>query len=273
MSSPFDPDAPEDRKRPGGTYVSKADLKWLLIAVPLVAIGFFPIYQNMVNDGKKKICSTNIQLIGKAIQAYAVANEDRFPPIYMAGDLGNPALHGPTGVPINWMTNVEPYLNKRGDTICPAATKEENSQFYSPERKGPRELSYGMYFPLEARPIYQLSNPSTLILITETSSDGANGTYNPQRLEKSGGGVLRDDGFLIGFDNEEGNFGPSASTKHVTRLAFSNTKDGNFDNPASRGRHGTNHVIFADGSGGSLTPGDARVRMLNDEPTGRWRAR
>lgn len=272
MSSQYDPDSPDGSRPPSTGYVTKTDIKWVAIALPAIAIIFWPIWSKWMEDGKKKVCGTNIQLIGKALLAYAELNDQRFPPVYETGEGDSPLLVD--GAPVNWMTLVEPHLSKRGKTVCPSAKQEEHSLYYSVAAKKGMPLSYGLYFPLETAPIYQLKDPDRLILLTESASNGANSTYNPVPLTKADGTPLKDDGFMIGFDNPDGNFEfKKGQTKFITRLAFSNTKEGNFDSEKASARHATgNHAIFADGSRGVLHPSDAPVKFLDEETlTGRWR--
>lgn len=272
MSSQYDPDNPEGSRPPAASYVTKNDIKWVAIVLVFGTILFWPLWSKWMEDGKKKVCSTNIQLIGKALLSYAELNDNRFPPIYESGDNESPSLID--GVPINWMTLVEPHLSKRGGTVCPSAKPEEHSYFYSVATKKGRALSYGLYFPIAAAPTYQLKDPDRLILLTETTTNGANNTYNPTRLTYSDGSVLKDDGFMIGYDNKDGNFDfKRGETKFVTRLAFGGTANGVFDSEKATARHAAgNHVIFADGSMGFLQPTDAPVKFLDDQTiTGRWR--
>lgn len=273
MSSAYDPDAPEGSKPRGSGYVSKRDIIIVLTVLPIIAVALTPLYLKMREDGERKICSTNIQAVAKAIQSYVALNDDRFPPIYEEGDNGSPSLIA--GVPLNWMSLVESGMSKRAQTTCPSSKPEENSRYFSPELKGPRQLSYGMYFPVSAVPLYQLSQPGKLIMLTETITGGASGSYNPVPFTYSDGSTLKDDGFMIGFDNKpDGNFEWSTSTKAVTRLAFPGTADGDFRKPGLEGRHhGENHVVYADGSGGTLTPGEAPVKLLGEDLTGTWRTK
>lgn len=131
----------------------------------------------------------------------------------------------------------------------------EQLLLFGRSQKG-KPLSYGLYFMLATAPIYQLKDPDRLILLTESASNGANNTYNPERLKYSDGSALKDDGFILGYDNPDGNFDfKKGATKFITRLAFGNTKDGVFSSDKVTTRHSAgNHVIFADGSMGILTP-------------------
>lgn len=70
MSSQYDPDNPEGSRPPAASYVTKNDIKWA--AIVLVALGLLLLsWSKWMEDGRKKVCSTNIQLIGKALLSYA----------------------------------------------------------------------------------------------------------------------------------------------------------------------------------------------------------
>jgi hypothetical protein len=273
VSLNYDPSAPDGDKPRGSGYVTRKDLMWVLLALPVIGLALTPLYLKMKADGEKKMCSYNVQGIAKAIQSYSALNDERLPPIYEEGENGNPTIL--KGAPINWMTVIETYLGPRTKTVCPSSKPEENSMYYSVKAKGPMPLSYGMFFPVAALPLYQISQPETMVLLTETITGGARDSYNPVPFTYSDGKVLRDDGFIIGFDNRpDGNFEHSTNSKSVTRLAFPNTKDGDFLKSGLEGRHNTgNHVIFANGGGGYLQASDAKVKMLGEDVTGRWRTR
>ena len=267
----YDPDAPEGSKpRGGGGYVTKKDFRLVILIFPIVLIALYPVYLNLKRDSDKKICGVNIQAIGKAIQSYTFDNDDRFPPVYAESPEGGPLMQA--GAAVNWLTLIEPGMTARAKTFCPSAAREENSLFYSSIAGGPREASYGLFFPTEGMATYQLRDPKSLILVTETANNGAQDTYNPRPILDGEDRPVGQDGFMIGFDNPDGNFEADDTTQFVTRLAFRNSAGG-YVRRGIEGRHSVgNHVVYADGSGGAMTSAEARATSAGSLLP-RWRVR
>lgn len=269
--SQYDPDAPEGAKPRGDSYVSRKDIKWIVLIVVVLGIVFYPVYDLMRKDSEKKQCGSNIQQIAKAITQYAALNDDRFPPLYDEVEPGLPRLVD--GHPYIWASLVGTYMSSRAGFGCPAATPEEHCRFHSNESKQPVMLAYGMFLAAAARPDYQIPAKETLVLLAETNNHGAGSSYNPVPFQYEDGSILKDDGFVVGFDNKpNGNYDTSVATRFVTRLAFRNTSGGDFSNSKVVPRHSNGiHVIYADGHQGYLTPGEAMVTMQGERSIGAWR--
>jgi hypothetical protein len=110
-----------------------------------------------------------------------------------------------------------------------------------------------------------ISNPASKILLAETVRNGVLGTLDPLPLQvpvdpanpSAGMRTIQDDGFVIGFDNDQ-NY-PNGATKFATRLAFPDSKSGelNADTPT---RH-PDGIHFLTVDGGLLTRGAATARV------------
>lgn len=264
--SRYDPDAPEGAKPVTSQYVSLKDIRVILVLLPILGLIVYPVYKRMKMDGERKLCSTNLQQVSKALLVYAAQHDERFPPVYAEAEPGVPALQG--GFPVTWISAVKPFMVQRATFLCPSAHHTENTWVYSSDESGKTESSFGMSLGMSAQPSLLLNAPSTTALLTETSNHGAMNSYNPLEFPSPEGGMLQNDGFLVGYDNPGGNREPGLGARFMTRLAFHDFLDD------ARPRHtGGNHVIFADGHLGRLTAADTSVSLLNDEPQGYWRAK
>jgi len=266
MSQQYDADAPEGSNELGSQYVSKKDIIWIFAAIVVIAIIMAIVGPSMKKRADESNCKSYMNAIASAISQYAVMN-DGFPPLYAVGENGSPALVD--GKPIVW-ASVIPPLPRGSKFFCPASKHEEHvrvngksietSMFQKDEKiLSHIDLSYGMFSALSGRKVSDVANDDQTILIAETANHGALDTYNPLPFTLEDQTPVPFDGFAIGFNNSNGL--PDADSKFVTRLAFPNTKDGNFDREVTDARHGKNvFAIYVDGHIGRLTPSDMRMK-------------
>jgi len=248
-------------------YMTRKDLKVILIAFPILVAILMPIYCGMKRDADLHICTSNFGAISKAIGQYSASWDERFPPAYaMEGD-ALPLLDS-RDRPSTWATLVSQYLNVRASFLCPSATQEEvvTAQHWS-ESERSVAMAYGLYAPLGGFPVATVYQPSQTALISETSDRGSLETYDPAKFVSAAGKVLPD-GFLIAWDNSNSEF--SKTTKSVTRLAFYKTSDGKFSENGQTRHDGGINFLFCDGHVEMLKPEAALVRHLGQDLTGLW---
>lgn len=226
-NSAYDVDAPEGAKSPGAQYMSRKDVKWILLATALIVIGLIPVYISMRDKAYVTTCKKNLGQIGQALQLYADQHDDRLPPAYEVGAGGEPAS-GPDGYPYTWISDIQPLLNPRASFVCPSADHTEYAYSASPTGGSPIPSTYGLYTAYSSSGTKDIEGGDSIVLVAETANAGAMETYNPNPF----GG--KQDGFLIGWDN--GNDAPNEATVAMTRLAFRKTSKGNFTQ--ADGRHG-----------------------------------
>lgn len=266
MSGQYDADAPEGDKSRGNQYVGRKDLRWFIVLLIFFIAISIPLYKTMKVQSDEAGCTRNMKSISAAIQQYAVENDQRFPPIFERGENGAPFLLD--GKPITWAGLMT--LSSGTTFKCPASHDHESvrvngssfeATMWSPKAKKLDyiELTYGMLAALNVRAVTDVANDDQTVLISETSNHGANDVYNPKPFTLVNGDPVPFDAFSIGYDNNE--FIADESTKYVTRLAFANSADGNFNKNSVKGRHkeGTLKVIFADGHLGRFGPDRAAV--------------
>ncbi len=244
----YDPNAVEDT--PKSSLVTRKDFKRTAVVVVILALLFFPIYKKMMDDRDKHLCKRNLGDISQAMLVYAASNSDRYPPIYNQKADGTAELSD--GKAYSWISNLSLYAKEPLSVFkCPACSDDETTQNEGVSGKS-LEGSYGMFGALSARPLSDVANLQTAVVVSETSNLGAQKSYDPHPLAGM-------DGFVIGFDKT--NFLPSESrgllgdSVKVTRLAFRETDAGIVGEKGSDGkfherlgRHqGGNHFIFADG--------------------------
>lgn len=232
-NSAYDVDAPEGAKSPGAQYMSRKDVKWILLATGVIFVGLIPVYISMRDKAYATTCKKNLSRIGEALQLYADTHDDRLPPLYEEGANGEPAI-GPDGYPYTWISDIQPLMNARASFVCPSADSSEYAFSASPTGGEPIPSTYGMYSAYSSSPTKDVEGGDIIVLVAETANAGALGSFNPKPL--SG----KQDGFLIGWDNS--NQAPDEATTLMTRLAFKNTAKGNFTQ--ADGRHGfISHAI------------------------------
>jgi hypothetical protein len=253
--------------------MSLKDVRVIAIILVLLAFILTPVFKKMEYDGKVKMCKGNIEHVAKAVLLYADQNDQRFPPAFAEDGPGIPKLE--RGYPTTWVTVVDRYMSDKGDFGCPIADTTELCSNAASVQDGPTLRSaFGLTVGMATQPADLLTAPSTTVFLTESSNRGAKGTYDPVTFQTIQGGPLKDDGFLVGYDNPGGNSEPDTTTKFMTRLAFYDSNDYNFNSEKVRPRHeGGLFMIFADGHLGKLDQAEAQVTLLHDEPQGYWRSK
>ncbi len=266
----YDPDEPEGAGR-GSSYLSPKDLKWILLTLAVLSVIFWPVFQHMRKQSEKARCLQNVKAVFDAALLYMQYNDEHLPPVYAVGQDGTPLLTN--GLPNTWATLLQPNMTARASFRCPSAKDDEVVRVEHPDSsKKVIELTYGMYVAMDTMYYPQLENPNGTVLFAETSNMGAGGTYDPSPFKLRDGTVVPFDGFLIGYD--DGNREHSENSKTVTRLAFGNTANGEFNGDRALPRHDTYiHVLFASGRAGRLEPSAARLQHLTPELTGYWSTR
>lgn len=265
-ADPYDPQAPEDQSPGRSAYFTRKEIRTLGIVLLVVFLLLLPVYNLLKRRSEKSICSRNMGKIAQAIGFYAVDNDDRYPPLYSTvagGSAPGPGENSPW--PSTWGGSVARYM-QRGSLVCPSAQPTEIVETAHPEKGGqPLRMTYGMYTPYGAYARSSVENPDQVILIAETSNLGAEDTYDP--LPFPGG-----DAFVIGWDND--NLQPNASTQFVTRLAFPESKGGQFRETGPTRHDKEIHALSAAGSLQRLKPNMARVEIVRSLglPGGMWAA-
>lgn len=270
MSKPYDPQDEEGRSSSG--YVTRKDARILIFVIVLLGIMGTPVYYVLKKQRDQHICTQNLATISRAVDLYAQDNEDQFPPVCMTDLNGTPLMfsHGPR----TWVSLTVGYA-KPESYRCPAADEAE-VVVNEPSAVGPTIASaYGLYGGLAAQPRSTVANPGITALIADSSSRGANDSYNPKPFIGKNGEKIPD-GFLIGLDSS--NFTQLDNTrkdlsaaKAVTRLAFRDVKDGKFGKETvARHNEGVN-VITADGHLLQLKgPAAFVTQRPGTGPTGTW---
>lgn len=270
--SAYDADEPEGSGK--SSYASKKTFLTLVGGTLCFLLLLYPVLQWLRKDGEKARCSQNLKNLYEASQFYYVDNNDHLPPTFYPDQVGSPALV--KGIPVSWAVLIQGGIKSADNFRCPSALPDELSTVVG-LKATPITLSYGMYGPMDMQSVTNLLHPESTILFAETTAHGASHTYNPAPFKYADGSVLKDDGFVIGFDS--GNeWIPETyrNAKFATRLAFPNTSKEEFSytGPA-RHRQGV-QIVFADGHLGVLTPEQAAVERRSrrdDDLSGLWSTR
>jgi hypothetical protein len=260
----YDPQAPEGEVPGGYAYISWREIRWIALILVVVGIVLWPIWLVLAERGRRTVCSRNIHQIYKGISLYAVENDNRYPLVYAEDPHTGAPVLGANGLPISWAGDVFLYMRDAAPRTaeeerefvssfqCPTARPEEVAATLHPTRQGQAlPLTYGMYRPYGGYAVNLIPNPDVAILLAETANFGARGTFNPAPLLDAEGNPIRNDAFLIGWN--DGNEVPSEATRAVTRLAFFDTAEGNFLE-SGRSRH--------DGGVWAMTAGGTRLSLL-----------
>jgi prepilin-type processing-associated H-X9-DG protein len=260
-------DEPEGSGVSSHTYLSFRDIRTLAIVLLAFFLAMTPIYVSMRRQSEKHRCLQNIREIGAAMNQYATLNDDRLPPIYATGAQLEPQTDA-MGRPFAYAALLTDFMSPRVNFRCPGAHADEETIVQHPARTDVGlPLTYGIYAPYSHYPRGQIPDPAQVVVLAETSNYGSRGTFNPSPFRDPAGDVVPVDGFLIGFEND--NFDHRGSSA-VTRLAFYDTRDGDFS-AEKRSRHSDGiHVLYADGHYGVLPPPGARITRLGDLPSGLW---
>lgn len=268
----YDADQPEGSRSAGGQYVSRKDAKWILVIIAILGAIFYPAYVSLKAQGEKAVCSGNFQAMYKAMTLYAQNYDERTAPIYEVGENGSPMLI--EGRPVVWASTIQPFMSPRQTFTCPSAHADEHTVVngHADVSRQPIALTYGIYRALQTVSLSDIPAPDATVLFAETSNNGSQGSYNPIPYTTLKDEVVPFDGFVIGWDDS--NFAFTDEARTVTRLAFRNTADGNFNKPGVIGRHTTGiQAVFADGHLEQLPPSAAILKRKSaTELDGIWRA-
>jgi hypothetical protein len=263
----YDPQAPEGDMSGRSAYISKKDIKVIAIAIVLIGVALYPIWQYQVRQSEKARCTGNMKAISDALNLYAEDKEDRFPPLYRTGKGDLPGL-GDTHLPYTWCDDIAPLMNKRYSFVCPAAVSGEAVTSENPSSdKSNLKTTYGMYLPYSGYPRSLVPNPDEAAVVAETSNLGAATSYDPVQM-KDENGTLLPDGFVIGWDNS--NTEPNSKTKFVTRLAYPGTDSGKFSKDGLSRHDSGIHIMTASGEVRTLGPEAAEFHQRKGSFTGLW---
>jgi len=273
-ATPGDND-PEDGSR-GSQYISRKDLKWLIVAAIVLVIIGWPVYRYKKGQADWHTCGSNLNAIYQAMSLYAADHDDRFPPIAREADpnTGTPIVEN--GKVDTWVTEAFAYDPRVSIFQCPAAPSEDTTATDgSIPPKSAKDTfhfvtvpsSYGMYAGYSAAAKSMIERSSQTVFISETANYGSSSSYDPMPFKDLHGKVVPFDGFSIGWDT--GNKTPGENTKRITRLAFPGSANGDFSKAASRHDEGI-HAITPDGNTIILHPSDVNVNMRGGSPTGIW---
>lgn len=260
-------DASEVEERPRSAYLSRKDVRAFFIGGVIIVVLMIPIYMVFKSQRDRHLCKQNIGQIFKAIQLYAIINDNRFPPLYVEGQGREPNLFQGND-PFTWMSLVQSGMSARSSFVCPSADEVEMIENLHPDAdKPPFKSAYGMYRPWSGYNSVMIVNPDTSVLIVETSNAGAANTYDPLSFSH------KIDGMAVGWNDD--NFKATGLSEYVTRLAFPNSAGGRFLKDGEA-RHGEIiHAVTTSGRLLYLKPPAARVERLSSkvggsEIIGRW---
>lgn len=277
-SGQFDADTPEGAKGYSSQYMQKKDVVRIGLSLVVLAVVMFPVYKLMEENGKRTACKRNIRGMWSAMQQYSETYDMRYPPLYEVGyDNGSPSMND--GKPATWASSVSGFLPTGSNMTCPSSESGEHTHVQGhivDERSSRKEkvtqdiaLTYGMYAALETRPSSDVLQPSNTVLITETANHGARDSYNPVPFEDDSGSILKQDGFLIGWNDS--NFSISDESVSVSRLAFYGVKNGDFAATGVSARHKEYiYGVHVDGTLTKLYPSDARLQKSGGRITKNW---
>jgi len=263
---PFDPQAPESGSSSSNAYLSFKDLRVLGLILLVLAACLYPIYQYGKRKSERSQCVNNTKAMSDAIGLYAKDHDDGLPPAYRSDSRGLPTLGG-TGLAYTWASDLSGYMNPRASFRCPSASDAEVAYVEDPtSSKKKIAVTYGLYLPYGGVKMFNIENPDGTVLITETSNRGSNGSFDPKPLQDANGTPV-DDAFVVAWNDS--NDRPSSSSKLVTRLAFTETKDGDFKKGFARHDEGSN-TLTATGAKFNMTVGQAIIRQSAKLPGGIW---
>lgn len=266
MSDQFDPQATEEEAASKSQYMSWKDLRVLGLVLVGFVILLIPIYQFGKKKSEKAQCQNNFQAMADAVLLYAKDHDDGFPPLYRTG-LGNTPALNRSGLPFTWASDISVYMNTRASFRCPSADESEVAYVEDPQvSKKKLAVTYGMYAPWGGWKTFNIENPDTTLIISETSNLGSAGSYDPVKFPPQDGRPTPD-AFVIGWDTS--NDAPSRNSRHVTRLAFRNSANGDFSNAVPRHDEGI-HSLSVTGARIMLQKGDARLQFRDGRPSGYW---
>lgn len=265
MTPPIDAyDASEVDERPRSAYISKKDVRIVIIFGAIVVAIMVPVIQGMKRQSEQHMCKNNFAQISKALSLYLESNNDRYPPAFEAQSNGEPLLIDGK-YPVNWMGLLLPGMEQRANFRCPTAQPDEVVDNLHPLEAGKTFPStYGFYMPWSGWPASMVSDPNNAIIIAETSNRGGNNTYDPNSFAEG------PDGFVIGWDDNS--LAPTSKSKYVTRLAFPGSKSMKFEESATTRHDNGIHVLYLSGALGRIKPDASHVIRYGggSEIKGKW---
>src|SRR5690606_31001379 len=116
--------------------------------------------------------------------------------------------------------------------------------------------------------VSEIENPNRAMIVAETSNMGALGTADPQPYKLPDGTVIKEDGFVIGWNNS--NTAPDDSSSFVTRLAFYNSADGQLAESKPRHPGGIYGLSASGGYVPGLQPPAITLTRIGNRIAGAW---
>jgi hypothetical protein len=267
LSDQYDPQATEEEASAKSQYLSFKDIKVLgLVMIGLVVL-LIPIYNMGKKNSEKARCVQNFKSMFDAINVYSKDHDDGLPPLYVQGEGGLPATNN-QGQPYAWISDTAGYMSTRASFLCPAATPGEEVVVQSPTGGAPVPSTYGMYAPYGGVKTFNIERADSTILLSETSNEGSNNTFDPLRF--------KNDGIVVGWNDS--NDQSTTDSTHVTRLAFRGSAGGAFTDVTGRhdgrdqsGPYTGVHGLTASGGLAVIRPTEAKIEPRADKlPGGIW---
>jgi hypothetical protein len=258
----YDP-SETDETRPKSSHISRRDIILVTLIIAIVMVFLVPVIKGMVENRNKYVCKDNFSKISTALLIYAEENTNRLPPLYVEQQGGGPAMFG--GNINSWVTLIAPFVKEPKDRFrCPSASPEELVANEGPDGMTLMS-SYGMFAGLASVPIDNVANQAQAALISESTTTGKRGTFNPMPLKAADGTPLPD-GISIGFDNSNFPLDEDLNTLSqatlATRLAFYDAPNGDFKKDGASRHPSGIHVLFLDRHVETVKPRFGRLQRI-----------
>lgn len=255
MPDEFDPQAPEDRR--SSDLMSRKDWRVVAIVLFFLALIGWPIYLKLAADANKALCKRNMRKIGAAMGEYTNDFDGRLPFAYETTGFESTEVRLRDHLAYTWQWQLQRYTRDWSVFACPAAEEAEHTK--TSDGFSVHVSDYGMLAGFSGIDTATVANPDRSFIVGETSNFGSLNSYDPLPIQVEGS-PLRNDGFMIGFDNDQ--IYPNEQTKQVTRLAFRDVGKGNY-NSDSRSRHpGGIFMLTLDGGIRTIEGNDANVKRF-----------